>query len=78
MSTTNHAQTDGLTERCNKTLEGILRAFVGQNIQNWDHFLGSAEFAYNGSYQASIQMTPFFADLGMDPPRNDLLPVTDV
>ena len=47
MSTAYHPQTDGQTERMNRTMEEMLRAFVNEKHDNWDQLLVTAEFAYN-------------------------------
>ncbi len=67
MSTSFHPQTDGQTERMNRTLEDILRAYVTDKQQDWDEHLSLAEFAYNNSLQASTQYTPFFMNYGAHP-----------
>ena len=69
MSSANHAQTDGQTERTNKTLEQILRSFVNQTHTNWDYLLPLAEFAYNDSISSSTKLTPFQIDNGQNPIR---------
>jgi transposase InsO family protein len=66
-STAYHPQTDGQTERVNRTLEQILRAYVGYHQNDWDRWLPLAEFAYNNAKQASTGMTPFYCDLGQHP-----------
>ncbi|KAK8946881.1 hypothetical protein KSP39_PZI007254 [Platanthera zijinensis] len=63
-STAFHPQTDGQTERTNRTLEDMLRMCALDFGKNWEDHLGVVEFAYNNSYQASIQMTPFEALYG--------------
>ena len=45
----------------NQILEDMLRACVLIEGKDWDNHLPLAEFAYNNSYQASIQMVPFEA-----------------
>ena len=67
MSTAFHPQTDGQTERDNRTLESILRNFVSTNFDNWDTLLPAAEFSYNNSVQKSTQETPFYLNYGMHP-----------
>ena len=49
MSTSFHPQTDGQTERTNRTLEEMLRSYVNYKQDNWDEYLPLAEFAYNNS-----------------------------
>ena len=56
MSTAFHPQTDGQTERMNRTLESILRNFVNYKCDDWDAYLSLAEFAYNNSVNASTGM----------------------
>ena len=63
-STAYHPQTDGQSERTIQTLEDMLRACVIDFKGNWDRFLPLAEFAYNNSYHASIQMAPYEALYG--------------
>ena len=59
MSTAFHPETDGQTERANRTLEDMLRAYVNNEQDNWDEHLVSLEIAYNNSLQASTGFTPF-------------------
>lgn len=66
-STTNHPQTDGQTERLNRTLNNLLRAYCFNEHDSWTNYLSAVEFAYNNSYQKSIETTPFIADLGYQP-----------
>ncbi|KAK3121583.1 hypothetical protein QOZ80_8BG0656720 [Eleusine coracana subsp. coracana] len=54
-----HPQTDGQTERTNQILEDMLRAYALEYGKSWDKSLPYAEFSYNNSYQASIEMAPF-------------------
>ena len=64
MSTTFHLQTDGQSERTIQVLEDMLRACVLDHKGSWEEHLPLVEFAYNNSYQASIQMTPYEALYG--------------
>ena len=59
MSITYHLQTDGQTECLNRTLEEMLRAYVGYKQDNWDDYLPIAEFAYNNAKQTSTGLTLF-------------------
>jgi hypothetical protein len=60
MSTAYHPQTDGQSERANRTIEDILRSYVNGLHDDWDLHLAAAEFAINNSVQASTGFTPFF------------------
>ena len=66
MSTAFHPQTDGQTERSNRTLEQMLRNWVNYKQDDWDEHLAAAEFACNNAKQTSIGVTPFFANTGQD------------
>ena len=64
MSTTFHPQTDGQSERTIQVSEDMLQACVLDHKGSWEEHLPLVEFAYNNSYQASIQMTPYEALYG--------------
>jgi IS30 family transposase len=55
-----HPQTDGQTERTNQILEDMLRAYALKYGKRLDNSLPYTEFSYNNSYQASIEMAPYF------------------
>ena len=59
MSISFHPQTDGQSEQTIQILEDMLRACVLDLKGSWEEHLPLVEFAYNNSYQASIQMAPF-------------------
>ena len=57
LSSANHPQTDGQSERTQQTWERYLRAYVRGG--NWVSHLAALEFAYNTRYHESIGMAPF-------------------
>ena len=59
MSTAYHPQSDGQTERTNRTLEQYLRNYVNYKQDDWDALLVTAEFAYNNAVHTSTGMSPF-------------------
>jgi hypothetical protein len=67
MSSAYHPQTDGQTERTNRTLEQVLRAYCTYEQDNWVDLLPSATFAINNAEQSSTKTTPFFANYGFHP-----------
>jgi hypothetical protein len=67
MSTADHPETDGQTERTNRTLEEILRAYA-HSFESWSGHLSMAEFAINNSVHASTGHTPFYTN-GLRHPR---------
>jgi transposase InsO family protein len=64
-----HPQTDGQSERTNRVLEEMLRAYVGPLQDDWDQYLPLAEFAINDAWQESVQATPFFLNYGRHPTK---------
>jgi len=67
MSTAYHPEADGQTERANRTLEEMTRAYVNYHQTNWDETLTILEFAYNNSVHSSTGYTPFFLNYGQHP-----------
>ena len=68
MSTSDHPETDGQTERANRVLEEILRGYV-HSFSSWSEFLPMVEFAINNSVHASTTHTPFYVN-GLRHPRS--------
>jgi len=66
-STAFHPQTDGQTERVNRTLEDYLRHFIDPHQKNWATLLPMAEFSFNNTYHEAIQTTPFMLNYGINP-----------
>jgi len=67
MSTAFHPQSDGQTERTNRTLEQYLRHYISHNQDDWDLLLTAAEFAYNNAQSASTRLSPFEVCNGRSP-----------
>uniref|UniRef100_A0AAV1UCS5 Integrase catalytic domain-containing protein n=1 Tax=Peronospora matthiolae TaxID=2874970 RepID=A0AAV1UCS5_9STRA len=67
MSTSDHPESDGQTERANRVLEEILRGYV-HSFKSWSEFLPMVEFAINNSVHASTTHTPFYVN-GLRHPR---------
>ncbi|GFU20891.1 transposon Ty3-I Gag-Pol polyprotein [Trichonephila clavipes] len=55
-----HPQTNGLTERFNKTLADMLSMYVDVEQKNWDEILPFVTFAYNTRNKRDHRFTPFF------------------
>ena len=64
MSTAYHPQSDGQTERANRTLEEMLRQYVRPLHDDWDEHL---DMAINDAWQESVQETPFMLTYGQHP-----------
>jgi hypothetical protein len=67
LTTAYHPQTDGQTERLNRVLEDMLRAFISPLGDNWDELLPASEFAVNNAYNSSVGNTPFYLNYGRHP-----------
>ena len=67
MSSAFHPQSDGQTERTNRTLEEMLRSYVLYAQDNWDQILPFVEFAYNNSINDTTTHSPFFLNYGKHP-----------
>ena len=76
LSTSYHPQTDGQTERANKTLEVYLRHYVNYLQDDWVKHLPIAEFSINNHTNASTGLSPFFVSFGHHP-RLDFHPESD-
>ena len=73
LTTAYHPQTNGLTERFNKTLCETLAKYVIQNNKvEWDQMVPAALFAYRTKIQKSTKFSPFFLLYG----RNEETPLT--
>ncbi|GFW86612.1 hypothetical protein TNCV_4333961 [Trichonephila clavipes] len=59
-TTAYHPQTNGLTERFNKTLADMLPMYVDVEQKNWDEILPFVTFAYNTAKQEITCFTPFY------------------
>ncbi|GFX01701.1 transposon Tf2-9 polyprotein [Trichonephila clavipes] len=59
-TTAYHPQTNGLTERFNKTLADMLSMYVDVEQKNWDEILPFVTFAYNTAKQDTTGFTPFY------------------
>ncbi|KAF0770533.1 hypothetical protein AaE_002570 [Aphanomyces astaci] len=61
MSTSDHPESDGQTERANRVLKYILRSYSVSTGSSWAVTLQHAVFAYNASVQASTGFSPHYA-----------------
>ena len=73
MSTAFHPQTDGATERANRTINSILRAVVHPNQSDWMEKILMVEFAMNSSMSKSTVYAPFDLTYGYVPTLRRLL-----
>jgi len=67
MSTSFHPETDGRSERTNKTVIQILRQYVSREQRNWVGALALAEYAVNTATNDSTGQVPIEVVLGYRP-----------
>ena len=70
MSTSFHPQTDGATERANRSIGQILRTVVANNQRDWAEHCPMVEFAINSSVSESMGYAPFEIIYGYMPRIN--------
>lgn len=78
-ATSYHPQTNGLTERVNRTLVNMLAMYVDSKHKNWDAILPFMTYAYNTALHETTGFSPFYL-LYIRPPRTTLdtiLPFSD-
>jgi hypothetical protein len=66
-STSYHFQTQGLCERFNQAIMGILKKFAYEFQDTWCEHLPVAVYAYNSSIQDTLGLTPFEVMFGRKP-----------
>ena len=62
MSTADHPQTNGPTERVNRVVENILRSVCADLPKRWSSMLPVVEFALDNSVQTSTGYTSFYVN----------------
>ncbi|RYA67920.1 hypothetical protein DD598_26420, partial [Enterobacter cloacae complex sp. 2DZ2F16B1] len=67
LSTADHPQIDGYTERVNQVLEYMLRAYVSKKQSDWEEYLPILEFAYNSAKHVTTGFSPFMLMYGFQP-----------
>lgn len=77
MSSGQHPETDGLSERVNRTTQELCRAFCAYDGSNWAEWLPYVEFSYNATVTLGIEHSPFEATYGFTPevPADTLFPM---
>jgi hypothetical protein len=76
LTTAYHPQADGQTEIMNQNLEIALRAYVGQDLKDWDQYLDGLSLSYNNSPHSITGFAPSFLLYGFEPLTHNSLPVS--
>ncbi len=66
LSSANHPESDGQSEREIQTMITALRSYVGEASDDWDEYLPALELAFNSKVQASTGASPFYLVYGVD------------
>ncbi|GAA5973243.1 hypothetical protein JCM11641_003030 [Rhodosporidiobolus odoratus] len=74
LSTSFHPETDGRSERMNKTVVQVLRQYVSRQQKDWVRYLSTTEFAINAAVNDSTGSTPFELVLGYTPTLSPPVP----
>jgi transposase InsO family protein len=67
LSTAYHPETDGQTERTNRTMKTYLKIYSNTSQNNWVSLLPMAQMAYNDKRSEATGQTPYFANHGRNP-----------
>ena len=67
LATTHHPQTNGITERANRTLLQMIRRVCAGRGAAWVKWLPLLELAYNSSIHSITKVSPFFVNYGYHP-----------
>ncbi|GMF45064.1 unnamed protein product [Phytophthora fragariaefolia] len=73
ISTADHPQTDGETERVTRVVEDVLRCICAETPKRWSTMLPLVEFALNNAVHTTTGYTPFYLN-GLPHPRVPLTP----
>jgi hypothetical protein len=66
-TTAYHPQSNGMTERFNKTMVEMIRKYIADGFERWEEVLGPMASAYRNSVHASTMETPYFLITARDP-----------
>ena len=72
MSTADHQQTDGQTERVNRVIGDVLRSVCTETPRCWSSMLFFVHFAINSAVHSSTGYTPFY----VNDPTHPRVPLT--
>ncbi|VDI57098.1 Hypothetical predicted protein [Mytilus galloprovincialis] len=65
-TTAYHPSSNGLIERFNKTLGGMIKTFVNKNVTNWDEYINLLLAAYRSTPHPATGFSPNYMMLGRE------------
>ncbi|QRV92243.1 Transposon Ty3-I Gag-Pol polyprotein [Ceratobasidium sp. AG-Ba] len=68
MSSAYHPETNGATERANKTIGSMIRQCIKGRQSSWVRYLPGIEYAINASVSDTTGYSPFYLNYGRNPP----------
>jgi len=74
LTMTYHPQTNGQTERFNRSLTAMLRCYVEDHPKDWCEYVRALTYAYNTSVHRGIDAAPFDLVLSRSPPDFTVAP----
>ena len=72
-----HPMSSGLVERVNRSILGIIRAYIDQHQKKWDTLLPALAFAINSSKATTTGVSPYLLMHGFDPILPDMNQMPD-
>ena len=66
-TTAYHPQSNGMTERFNKTVVEMIRKYIDDGFEQWEEVLGPMAAAYRNSVHSSTMESPYFLVTARDP-----------
>ena len=72
-----HPMASGLVERVNRSVLGIIRAYIDQHQKKWDTLLPALAFAINSSKATTTGVSPYLLLHGFDPILPDMNQIPD-
>ena len=66
-TTAYHPQSNGMTERFNKTMVEMIRKYIADGFEQWEDILGPMASAYRNSVHSSTMESPYFLITARDP-----------
>ena len=61
-----HPSSNGLVERYNRTLAGMIRSYIDNNVNDWDRYIPLLTSAYRSTVHPSTGFTPNFLMFGRE------------